>query len=98
RFSSPTGRNMLKPLCLLLLAQTLLAEDQNLDAMLNKKAVNCWDVGYNAGAIIPRLFAEGKNDSLAAVAVYWENKCGKVEPLGRFETLQNIRSGSKIVR
>lgn len=77
-------------LCLAAAFTAATAAEGGLEQALNKKAVSCWDIGYNAGELMPKARASGHHDSLAAIATYWENKCGMTEPLWRFNLLQNI--------
>lgn len=80
-------------LCIAIAIRTALAQG-GLDSLMTKKAVNCWDIAYNAGELMPKAYKSGAYDSLAAIATYWESKCGVTEPLWRFNLLQAIRAGN----
>lgn len=67
-----------------------ISSPSSLDNAMNKKAVNCWDIWYNAGNFIVKYSADNNLDSIKIIKEYWKEKCGYNEPLMRLDILEAI--------
>ena len=79
-------------LTLLFLFFSVPAFSQDFEEMLSRKpVVDCRTVSYNAGIHYVRYMEENKFDSLRLLLDYWEDKCGKQEPIVRGRILLALR-------
>lgn len=61
--------------------------------IFRNRYITCMDVTYNAAGIIAALSQAQRYDSLYSFLAYWENKCGKVEPVYRLRLILDIKAG-----
>jgi hypothetical protein len=66
--------------------QNLYAQE-DLDAKLIKKQVNCQDISENSSFYIVDYFESGNIDSCYIILDYWSQKCGYTEPVSRANML-----------
>ena len=64
------------------------------EQMMTKRAITCQDVEFNAVSMIPRLYNEGKWDTLDAVLDYTGRYCGTYEFMVTLEMLRSIKNNS----
>ncbi len=69
-------------------------KDEHVEEMMTKRVLNCDDIYYNAITMIPKLYREGKTDTLQAVLNYWQKNCGLTEPSVVFSILYAIEKGT----
>lgn len=62
--------------------------------MMYRRVLNCTDIEYNALCMIPRLYKEGKMDTLDAVITYSAENCGMYEYLVTLNILRSIKNGT----
>lgn len=64
-----------------------LKAQEDLDAKLIKKKVNCQDISENSSIFIMNYFDKGNIDSCYIILDYWSQKCGYTEPVLRANML-----------
>ena len=60
---------------------------QNFDELLSKKQTDCADISQNSGLYFVKYMQENKLDSATNLLQYWEDKCGRREPVFRAKVL-----------
>ncbi|MCT4637766.1 MAG: hypothetical protein N4A72_08645 [Bacteroidales bacterium] len=65
---------------------------QDLDHLMTRRHINCYDIEYNCTFLISDYYNRGLNDSLNYVIKYWENRCGSNELLIQTKTLIDIKN------
>ncbi|MHC1774020.1 MAG: hypothetical protein AB9834_01280 [Lentimicrobium sp.] len=64
-----------------------LYAQEDLDAKLIKRQVNCQDISENSSIFIVDYFERGNIDSCYIILDYWSQKCGYTEPVSRANML-----------
>ena len=81
-------------LLLLSLGTSAFAQDDYVSGMMTKRKLTCDDIGYNAAALIPKMYFENKPDTLDAIVNFWEKNCGMTEPATSLSILYAIRQNT----
>jgi hypothetical protein len=85
---------------------TFQAYSQDVEGLMTRKYITCYDIINNSNFLIPDYFEKNSMDTVAAIINYWEKHCGISEPLLRIKILlsinadtlnENIYSGLPIV-
>ena len=82
-------------LLLLSLGNSAFAQDDYVSGMMTKRKLTCDDIGYNAAALIPKMYFENKPDTLDAIVNFWEKNCGMTEPATSLSILYAIRQNDQ---
>lgn len=64
-----------------------LYSQEDLDAKLIKRQINCQDISENSSFFIVDYFEKGNIDSCYIILDYWSQKCGNTEPVSRADLL-----------
>jgi hypothetical protein len=65
---------------------------QNFDDLMRiNKQLDCGDISYNSALLFEKYFSNNQIDSAKNILTYWENKCGRREPLHRAKLLLALK-------
>jgi len=81
-------------IALVILLPLALTAQINLDHLMVEKAPNCEDIAHNSSHLIIRYYEQNKPDSIEMVLNYWQERCGKSEPIMRTKILMAIENRS----
>jgi hypothetical protein len=61
---------------------------------MTRRYLSCADILYNVSWLIPEFYEKGSRDTLRAIMMYWEDRCGISEELVRCKILLSISDNS----
>ena len=68
-------------------------KDGRVEALMDKRMLDCDDIYYNALSLIPRFHRAGNTDTVDAVLSYWTRYCGLNEANVAYILLSDISAG-----
>ena len=77
-------------LLFLLFSAGTYAQVTDVEQLMTRHYLTCWDIEYNVNYLIPEFYEKNQPDTLRAITQFWEERCGTSEPLTRCKILLAI--------